>query len=576
MQLAESPEAAVALLEVKFNAKAPEAVTKVDAWLKKHKGHALAGLVPLSAQNDPLGEAARQALAMLGAGTGPAPAPSGDWLREGLAGVKPPKSLPSFADPAILPPIHGLGTDDVSRVVGALQASTLVGPHPLVAALRRGGERPALAAFAWKLFEGWMNAGAPSKEKWALLSLGHLGDDGVVTKLVPLIRAWPGESQHQRAVTGLEVLRAIGTDTALTALNGMALKLKFKALQDRARELMDLIATDRGLTREQLEDRIVPDLGLDADGGRVFDFGPRKFRFSLTADLAPGLLDEEGKALKELPKPGTKDDAAKAAEAAGAWKTLKAQLRDALKVQTIRLEDAMITGRSWSREEFESLLVRHPLMGLLVRRLVWAGLGADGATVCHFRINEARERTNHDGRAVPANGAVRVQTAHRLRMTPGQVASWRRAFDDRDLVPLFPQLERDVSAPAAAEAAGVSFVRPTGNVPGLRFRSILEERGWRRLMHDQGGITGFSRAYPSAGVTAIVAITEPLLIGGMGDDVQVSVEEVFFTPGVDFSHGSCTGEYLAGRTHLPIGGVDAVAYSETVRDLNALALPGKA
>jgi hypothetical protein len=160
-------------------------------------------------------------------------------------------------------------------------------------------------------------------------------------------------------------------------------------------------------------------------------------------------------------------------------------------------------------------------------------------------------------------------------MTPGQVSSWRRAFDDLDLVPLVPQLERDVYAPAAAEAAGVSFVRPTGNVPGLRFRSILEERGWRRLMHDQGGITGYSRAYASAGVTAIVALTESLLIGGMGDDVQVGVQEAFFTPGVDLSYGSCTGEYLEGRPHLPLGGVDAVAYSETVRDLNALALPGK-
>ena len=49
-----------------------------------------------------------------------------------------------------------------------------------------------------------------------------------------MVRAWPGESQHQRAVLGLECLRAIGTDVALMQLNGIAQKLSFKGLKARA------------------------------------------------------------------------------------------------------------------------------------------------------------------------------------------------------------------------------------------------------------------------------------------------------------------------------------------------------
>ena len=37
-------------------------------------------------------------------------------------------------------------------------------------------------------------------------ALGLLGGDTSAIKLAPLIRAWPGESQHQRAVLGLDVL----------------------------------------------------------------------------------------------------------------------------------------------------------------------------------------------------------------------------------------------------------------------------------------------------------------------------------------------------------------------------------
>ena len=54
-------------------------------------------------------------------------------------------------------------------------------------------------------------------------------------KLTPLIRAWPGESQHPRAVFGLECLRAIGTDVALMQLNGIAQKLLVQGAQGQGR-----------------------------------------------------------------------------------------------------------------------------------------------------------------------------------------------------------------------------------------------------------------------------------------------------------------------------------------------------
>src|SRR5262249_32735433 len=159
-------------------------------------------------------------------------------------------------------------------------------------------------------------------------AIGALGGDGCALKLTPLIRAWPGESQHQRAVAGLECLRAIGTDTALMQLNGIAQKLKFKGLQNKAREVMADIAHDRGMSPWELEDRIVPDLDLDESGNRTFDFGPRKFQLALGADLKPMIRDESGKLRNDLPKPSTKDDAAKATAAVAEWKMLKKQLRE--------------------------------------------------------------------------------------------------------------------------------------------------------------------------------------------------------------------------------------------------------
>ena len=173
-------------------------------------------------------------------------------------GLPRPKRAPSAAG---LPPLvvdgARLAQEDVEAVLAALAKD-----EPLPVEL----DPEAAEEFAWELFERWMFEGGPPKEKWRMLALGRLGRDGSAMRLAPLIRAWPGESQHKRAVLGLDVLRAIGTDTALMQLNGIAQKLKYKALQERARMAIAEIAEELGLTREELEDRIVPDCGLDADG----------------------------------------------------------------------------------------------------------------------------------------------------------------------------------------------------------------------------------------------------------------------------------------------------------------------
>lgn len=77
---------------------------------------------------------------------------------------------------------------------------------------------------------------ARRRKSWAFTALGVLGNDDTARKLTPLIRARHGESQHKRATVGLDILAAIGSDIALMQLNGIAQKLKFKALQERAKE----------------------------------------------------------------------------------------------------------------------------------------------------------------------------------------------------------------------------------------------------------------------------------------------------------------------------------------------------
>src|SRR5690606_3701503 len=204
------------------------------------------------------------------------------------------------------------------------------------------------------------------KEAWAMTTLGLVGDDETARRITPLLRAWPGESQHKRAVTGLSVLEGIGTDLALMQLNGIATKVKFKALQEAAKEKIQAIAENRGLSTEELADRLAPDLGLAADGTMELDFGPRRFTVGFDEALKPYVRDEEGKRLKDLPKPRQSDDAALAKEAVAAWKALRKDARAIAAQQVLRLEIAMCTQRRWELAVFEQFLAGHPLVKNLV------------------------------------------------------------------------------------------------------------------------------------------------------------------------------------------------------------------
>ncbi|MBE1533013.1 hypothetical protein [Actinomadura algeriensis] len=94
---------------------------------------------------------------------------------------------------------------------------------------------------------------------------------------------WPGQDGIGPPLKALDVLASIGTDVAVMQLHLVAEKARPKRLKKKAGQLLVQVADDRGLTMEQLGDRIVPDFGLDADGGRTLDYGPGRSRSASTS-----------------------------------------------------------------------------------------------------------------------------------------------------------------------------------------------------------------------------------------------------------------------------------------------------
>lgn len=462
-----------------------------------------------------------------------------------------PSKLPKFFDPETLsrPRLKQGGKDLPAAAVQRLgELLALCGPESYagIDQVKEALDPASLEQFAWELFQAWLFGGASNQEQWALWALGHFGGDETARRLTPLVRAWPGEAAHARAVLGLDVLGLIGTDVALMHLHGIALKLEFKGLQEKARQKIAQIAEARGLSVEALADRLVPDLDLDPDGARWLDFGARRFRVGFDEGLRPVVYDARGSRLGELPKPSKGDDAKLAAQAADTWKTLKKDAKAVASGQILRLELAMGARRRWAAEDFGAFLVKHPLVVHLSRRLVWGVYDDLGRLRATFRVAEDRSLADRSDAAFALPPDARVGVSHPLELDAETIAAWSRRFADYALIQPFPQLGRPTFAAALEEKGRRVIDRVKGRKVKTGRVMGLQGRGWRRGSPRDAG--------------QIHEMVKPL--GELGQ------AELCFEPGINAGNIEFDPEQTLGELRLPVkaGALDPIVFSELIRD----------
>ena len=490
-------------------------------------------------------------------------------LMESDGGEELPKTLPevprwaeSFALPqiALTDGTSGLPPEAVHHLGQMLALSNAGDPHDGIETVEELCDAVALREYSWALMENWRMAGFPNEAAWVLLALCWFGDDEIVRRLDPLVRAWPGENGHARAVKALDVFAAIGTDLALTTLSGISQRLKFKALKDRAGEKIAEIAEGLGLTAEQLADRVVPDLGLDSNGAMTLDFGPRRFVVGFDAELKPSVREESGRRLKTLPKPGANDDPELAEAGVRDFSALKKQARTVVADQVARLERAMVLRRRWDPAEFSAFFVRHPLVRHIARQVVWGTFDARGALVSTFRVAEDLTFADlDDDLFTPPDGAV-IGVAHPLDL--GElVGRWSDVLADYQILQPFAQLGRQPHVLTDAERASLVLDRfddigmPPGKVAGLTRRGWVRGEPW-----DNGIEVYIARPLPDGRV--LYATLDPgIAVGNIAESEDQTFEGVWIS-----RDGSAYCLPVPERSD-PFGTLDPVTASEILRDL---------
>jgi predicted DNA-binding WGR domain protein len=469
------------------------------AWVLAHPETAALGLVPI-AVSKPSKErtGAEQALRLLASqghedvvsraassyGAEAEAAVRAVLATDPLALAKSPK-LPAWLDLATLPPLRlhdGSLLPDASRahVVGMLAASAPDEAYPGLELAKEHLDPESLDELAWALFREWGFAGAPSKESWPFTSLAHAGGDRCVARLAPMVAVWPNDGLAARAQTGVEILGTIGSDAALVALHRFSQKAKTKGLKTAALEKMEEIAEARGLTADELADRLVPDVGLDDAGSLELDLGDRVLTVGFDEHLAPFLREPDGARLTAFPKASKQGDPAKHKEAKARFAQLQKDVKEVAKHVLSRMENAMASGRGWPADVAESCFFTHPLMRHLAGRVAWTAW-VDGVAVGSFRVAEdgSPSTPSDDAFALPAKATVTL--LHPARASKSELAELGDRFADYELVQPFEQLTRPVFALAKGEG-GKTLARFVGKKVSSKRIFTLESHGWTRTI----------------------------------------------------------------------------------------------
>ncbi|HEU5031264.1 MAG TPA: DUF4132 domain-containing protein [Spirillospora sp.] len=481
---------------------------------------------------------------------------------------KPAKEgAPGWAPPALLPQIllrgreHALPEAATASLLAALGKASP--KRPPAAALREALDAldPAsLAGFGWALFEHGRSIGEESRMVWAQLC--WTGDDETMRRIGAMARAATGQSHIKAPLNGLDVLAASGSDTALLQLHLVADKARPKRLKNKAGKLLNQVAEARGLTRDELADRMVPDFGLDDAGGMTLDYGPRSFRVGFDEQLRPVVHDDKGKPRKSLPKPGAKDDVDLADAARRAFGGLKKDVRGAASDLVRRTERAMVRQRRWSVVDFRRLFADHPLACHLARRLVWLSEDEDGAATA-FRIAEDRSFAGVDDEAFALPGSGAVLVAHPLRLGE-TVAAWSELFADYEILQPFPQLGRPVGALTERERASDRIERFTGTRVGVGALLGLEREGWRRGPSGDGGGQSTMRFDAPTGHTVVLDVYPGFPAMSPASWEEQTLEGVWITDHDAFDYGG-------NKSEATFAELDDVTASELLYALKTVA-----
>ncbi len=234
---------------------------------------------------------------------------------------------------------------------------------------------------------------------------------------------------------------------------------------------------------DAVPDLVLPDLGLDKQGKRVFTANGRSVTLRFDINLQPVFTDENGNKTKTLPSAIQTD------EIKEQWLEIQKMLNDYRQTDHKILEHSMIHQRRISVADFTKNYLENPFLLRIAGQFIWA-VYADAKTEESqgaFCVVETGECLDKDDEPVEFDKKTMIGIAHPIHLTDEELLHFRKHIADEEILQPFDQLERPFYRLTEQEQADGYMRRYCGVAFTTASVRDMQNNGWE-LKASYGGL----------------------------------------------------------------------------------------
>ena len=307
-------------------------------------------------------------------------------------------------------------------------------------------DKSDLRKFIEKIFEKWKEQRFNPKYKNIFIPLILTINIKRIYNMVNIVDTLVSEyNKVTVAAYGIRVLALRSEMKEVGILvKGFFNNYKDKRIKLASDQTLDIIAKNGGITRDELNDILVPDFGFDNNRIKVFDYGERKITVKLdvvTASTKIVIYDEEGKILKTLPKASKKfNDVENSVEYyKREIKYIKKQLKEIIAAQENNLLKALFLGRKWEVKKWLEIFVKNPIMQKFAIQLIWKEINENGE-IKTFRYTEDGifKTSENEEHKLSENGFINL--LYFPEISEEEQKNWKENFENSNIVQPIEQI----------------------------------------------------------------------------------------------------------------------------------------
>lgn len=358
----------------------------------------------------------------------------------------------------------------------------------------------------------------------------------------------------------LWALGQIGDRDSTLQLARLKAKVKLPIAQNSIAKALTATAQKSGVSLEELEELAVPDFDFAAVGQRQESLGDFIAEIQVQGNQASlNWFTAAGKPQKSVPK-AVKEHYGEA------LKDLKQTLKDIqglLPAQRDRLEAIYLNPKTWSFKTWCDRYLNHPLVGTLVRRLIWQFQTGDRTISAIWHQGQLVTVTGEPVGDLPELATVSLW--HPITAEPDTVVAWRDWLVTHQVQQPFKQAHRELYLLTAAEQETLIYSNRFAAhiIKQPQHHALCHQRGWRDPMRRMNAWED----EPSVKSLQAWGLRAEFWLTGIGEDYDPELTTE--AGGYRYLSTDQVRFYQLDRAELlPLETIPALVFSEVMRDVD--------